>query len=125
MTQTTQTIDTSINNDVAAEVAEVSSTIALLEDGAKLKDVIAKVNELIVKLNEGKSSGRNRGPSSTREMTDDDARRIMLGDLKDATHTEAAETLGLSYGQIYSARKGFTFKVIYKEMNEAAKAAKA
>jgi hypothetical protein len=48
----------------------------------------------------------------------------MLGDLKEDSHKEAAEKLGLSYGQIYSARKGFTFKPIYKEMMDAAKAAK-
>ena len=43
----------------------------------------------------------------------------MLGDLKDKSHKECAEVLQLSYGQIYSARKGFTFKPIYKEMIEA------
>jgi hypothetical protein len=47
-------------------------------------------------------------------MTEDEAKRIMLGDLKEVSHTKAAEMLGLSYGQIYSARKGFTFKGVYK-----------
>ena len=42
--------------------------------------------------------------------------------VKDAKDTvedlkDAAKELGLSYGQIYSARKGFTFKAIYKEAN--------
>jgi len=53
---------------------------------------------------------------SQREMTDDDARRIMAGDLKDTKHKEAGEKLGLSYGQIYSCRLCYTFKHIHKEL---------
>ena len=52
-------------------------------------------------------------------MTEGDARRILLGDLKDATHTAAATELGLSYGQVYSARKGFTFKTVYQEWRKS------
>lgn len=89
-----------------------------LNDDAKLKDVIAKVNEIIDHLNSQPT--RDRGPKSERTMTEDDARRVMIGDLKDHSHKECAELLNLSYGQIYSARKGFTFKPIYKEMIEAA-----
>lgn len=88
-----------------------------LNQNAKLADVIAKVNEIVEFLNSQPT--RDRGPKSERTMTDDDARRIMLGDLKDKSHKECAEVLQLSYGQIYSARKGFTFKPIYKEMIEA------
>lgn len=58
--------------------------------------------------------------SSQREMTDEDARRIMNGDLKDTKHKEAGEKLGLSYGQIYSCRLGFTFKHIHKELTSVA-----
>ncbi len=43
-------------------------------------------------------------------MTEADAKRVISGDLKDMKHGKAAEALGLSYGQVYSARKGFTFK---------------
>lgn len=53
---------------------------------------------------------------SQREMTDDDARRIMNGDLAQTKHKEAGEKLGLSYGQIYSCRLGYTFKHIHKEL---------
>lgn len=87
-----------------------------LNQNAKLADVIAKVNEIVEALNAQPT--RDRGPKSERTMTDDDARRIMVGDLKDKSHKECAEVLQLSYGQIYSARKGFTFKPIYKEMIE-------
>jgi hypothetical protein len=62
---------------------------------------------------------RDRGPQSTRVMTDEDAKRVKFGDLKSATHKAAAEATGLSYGQIYSCREGYTFKHI-KETATAA-----
>ena len=57
---------------------------------------------------------------SQREMTDDDARRIMNGDLASTKHKEAGEKLNLSYGQIYSCRLGYTFKHIHKELSQIA-----
>lgn len=54
-----------------------------------------------------------------KEMTKDDARRILNGDLKDLKHKEAAEKLGLTYGQIYSCRLEFTFKDIHKELKNS------
>lgn len=57
---------------------------------------------------------RDRGPKSTRTMTEGDAKEILVGKLKDLSHKDAAVKLGLSYGQIYSARFGFTFKKVYK-----------
>jgi hypothetical protein len=56
--------------------------------------------------------------ASQREMTDDDARRILNGDLKDTKHKDAGEKLNLSYGQIYSCRLGYTFKAIHKELSQ-------
>lgn len=55
---------------------------------------------------------------SPREMTDDDARKVILSDIK---HQKMADELGLSYGQVYSCRLGFTFKHIHKEMKEQGK----
>lgn len=92
----------------------------ILTQDAKLKDVIEKLNEVIEHINS--SPIRDRGPKSERTMTDDDARSIMTGEHKDKPHKECATILNLSYGQIYSARKGFTFKAIYKEWLEAQKA---
>ena len=105
-----------------ANVAEIVEAIeiAKLDENAKLKDIIAKVNEIVERLNTTKApKERDRGPESERDMTEDDARRILLGDMKDVAHKKAAEELGLSYGQVYSARKGFTFKGIYKEWRDA------
>lgn len=83
------------------------------EAAAKISELETRIVELEQKLANVKV--RDRGPASTRTMTEEDAKRIMLGDLKDQSHKEAATELGLSYGQIYSARNGFTFKNIYKE----------
>ena len=111
-----------MENVKSVEIAEIveSIEIAKLDNNAKLKDIIEKMNEIIEKMNTTKATKvRDRGPDSQREMTEDDARRILLGDMKDVAHKKAAEELGLSYGQVYSARKGFTFKGIYKEWRDA------
>ena len=93
---------------------------------ATLKDLQAQIDELkamvlaqgaqIEELKSQSSGGRDRGPKSEGEMTEEHAVRVMLGDLRDKSHKEAALELKLSYGQIYSARKGYTFKKIYQRM---------
>ena len=90
--------------------------IELLPTEGKLSqaELVSKINEIIEALN-NLNAPRDRGPKAERTMTDEDARRVIYGDLKDVSHKAAAEALGLSYGQIYSARKGFTFKPIHKE----------
>ena len=111
-----------MENVKSNEIVEIieSIEIAKLDENAKLKEIVAKLNEVIEKLNTTKATKvRDRGPESERDMTEDDARRILLGDMKDVAHKKAAEELGLSYGQVYSARKGFTFKGIYKEWRDA------
>lgn len=90
-----------------------------------LKTVASKLNEIIEALNKAPSAPRDRGPKSEKTMTDEDARRVIFGDLKDMGHNEAAKLLGLSYGQVYSARKGHTFKTIHKELREMSSENKA
>ena len=108
-----------MENAINNEIVEIVNEIGKLDESAKLKDVIAKLNEVIEFVNSNKvTKGRDRGPDSTREMTEDDARRALLGDLASKSHKDAATELGLSYGQIYSARKGFTFKGVYKEFRD-------
>lgn len=58
---------------------------------------------------------RDRGPKSERSMTDEDAQRVKFGDLKELSHKEAAKELGLSYGQIYSARGEYTFNHVKED----------
>lgn len=81
----------------------------------ELVATIAKLEERIAKLEES-TKPKN---TSQREMTDDDARKILTGELAQVKHKDAAEQLGLSYGQIYSCRLEFTFKHIHKEMRDA------
>jgi hypothetical protein len=81
-------------------------------------DLVVELQTRVAKLEE--QSEARRGPKSERVMTDDDARRILAGDLKDASHKAAAEELNLSYAQIYSCRKFFTFKHIHKELEQVA-----
>ena len=66
-------------------------------------------------LSSDKGNQRDRGPVSTRKMTIDDARRLILGDMMEISHKDAAADLGLSYAQVYSARGGYTFKEITEE----------
>lgn len=92
----------------------IDAKVAILLNS--LEEAHTKIEALEAKIVELKP--RDRGPSSTRKMTEDDARRIVLGDLKNESHKVAATTLGLSYAQVYSCRGGYTFKEIIKEKIE-------
>lgn len=59
--------------------------------------------------------------TDSKEMTDADAERIIIGDLAATKHKDAAAALGLTYGQIYSCRKEFTFKNVHKAIKAAGK----
>lgn len=92
---------------------------ALAEQIAQLQQIVDTQGSMIEALQaqlESMPKGRDRGPSSEGSMTQDDAIRCMIGDLREMNHKDAALELKLSYGQIYSARKGYTFKPIYKRM---------
>ena len=85
----------------------IVTTLETLGPKATMAEVIDQLNKISSKVNNIKV--RDRGPKSERSMTDDDAKRCKFGDLKDLSHKETAAKLGLSYGQIYSARGGYTF----------------
>ena len=82
----------------------------------ELKSMVIAQGEMIEELKSQGQGSRDRGPKSEGEMTEEHAIRVMLGDLRDQSHKDAALELKLSYGQIYSARKGYTFKKIYQRM---------
>jgi hypothetical protein len=85
--------------ELAKIVEELSAKVLTLESTVEsLEEKISKVKV------------RDRGPKSTRDMSEDDAVRVISGDLKDMSHKVAANELGLSYGQVYSARGGYTFR---------------
>jgi len=105
-------------DQIVAKITDLETTVASI---LVLNDEFAKrISELEAQL---KKVADRRGPKSDREMTDDDARRVMGGDMVAVSHKDAAEKLGLSYAQVYSARKGFTFKHIAKEIAEKARKA--
>jgi hypothetical protein len=81
--------------------------ILVTELNKRIEALESKVTEL--------SKPRDRGPASTGEMTEEHAFRVKFGDLKDTKHKAAAELLGLSYGQIFSCRGGYTFKQVTKD----------
>ena len=95
------------------------ATLTLKDLQAQIDDLKATIiaqGEMIEDLKSQGSANRDRGPKSEGEMTEEHAIRVMLGDLREKSHKEAALELKLSYGQIYSARKGYTFKKIYQRM---------
>ena len=75
-------------------------------------ELLTRIEQLEAALN------KKRGTSSVREMTDDDANNVLNGALATASHKEAAEKLGLSYGQVYSCRLQYTFKHIHKALSK-------
>jgi hypothetical protein len=114
------------------EVEETESVeellINLIDPSEKqtLKSLTEKINEIIEVVNkmDPKPQGDTvrdtvRDIKSDRPMTEEDARAVLLGNLEDISTKQAALELGLSYGQVYSCRKGFTFKKVYKEFREA------
>lgn len=80
------------------------------EKALTLEERVSKLEEIVANI-----KVRDRGPKSERSMTDEDAFRVKFGDLKDLSHKQAAEKLNLSYGQIYSARGGYTFNHVKKD----------
>lgn len=84
-----------------------------------LAEAITMINELNDRIAILETKIEPKRNEAQREMTDDDAKRILTGDLAAKKHKDAASELGLSYGQIYSCRLEFTFKHIHKAMKEA------
>ena len=84
-----------------------------------INDLVEMIVSLQSQVAELQSKIEPKRNEATREMTDDDARRILTGDLASAKHKDAAAQLGLSYGQIYSCRLQFTFKHIHKQMKDS------
>jgi hypothetical protein len=77
----------------------------------RTKEDVATVRGLV--------EGRNRSSASKRDMTDEDARNVMIGAFKDFNHRIAAEELCLTYAQVYSCRFEYTFKHVHKELRDS------
>ena len=75
---------------------------------------IADLETRVVVLEEQLAAKRPAAKSEN-SMTEEHAFRVKFGDLKDLKHGKAAEALGLSYGQVFSCRGGYTFKTVTKD----------
>ena len=80
---------------------------------------IADLETRVVVLEEQLAAKRPAAKSEN-SMTEEHAFRVKFGDLKDLKHGKAAEALGLSYGQVFSCRGGYTFKTVTKDWTPAA-----
>jgi F420-dependent methylenetetrahydromethanopterin dehydrogenase len=112
---------TAANTQKPAATASTKHTIATLE--ARIVTLEHHVASLLT-APKASTGARDRGPTSTREMLEADAKACMIGEHKNLSHKDAAKVLGLSYGQIYSARGGYTFKGVAAEAEAIRKAAK-
>lgn len=122
----------------------------VFSQGAAIAALTARVEELAVKLSELRDhqdgqndvladlSGRpdltariekietlvlarNASAATKRNMTDEDALRVLTGDLRELSHKEAAERIALTYAQVYSCRLEFTFKHVHKDLRDNVK----
>jgi len=98
------------------EPGTVTSTVTKPMTALEMTNEIIALRAKVAELEKALEPKRNE---ATREMTDEDARKILTGELATLKHKDAAARLGLSYGQIYSCRLEFTFKHIHKEMKDA------
>lgn len=90
-----------------------------MEQMTEVLERLAALELRVVQLEESTTKREARGPKSESTMTAEHAFRVKFGDLKDVKHGEAAKTLGLSYGQIFSCRGGYTFKTVSKDWKPA------
>jgi hypothetical protein len=124
---TLQTVDEKCDQQMA-KIEELEAIIGRLGSELGTRQLITgeiglEVAILRTEFNDLKKMAKLETRSS-RIMTEDDARRVVLGDLASKTPKEAALLLGLSYGQVYSARGGYTFKEIFNERERLKRAEK-
>lgn len=105
----TKVNQTSIEDDLTLE-----ARVKLLE--TTVEDLTNRIVEMRAEF-DAWSEGNKSSPDK-RPMTKADARRAMTGVEKDMNHKDAAEAIGLTYAQVYSARMEFTFKEVHKELRD-------
>jgi hypothetical protein len=97
------------------EQAQVKKSPTLVEIVASIEAMTATLATIGARIDALEQASKPVAKSD-KDMTDDDARSVLNGETKDMKHNDAAKKLGLSYGQVYSARLGYTFKHIHKEL---------
>ena len=81
-------------NEALGRIADLETRVAVLEEQLAAKRPASK---------------------SENSMTEEHAFIVKFGYLKDLKHGMAAKALGLSYGQVFSCRGGYTFKTVTKD----------
>src|SRR5574337_221569 len=107
---------TGLSSDVVAVQRLMGATAESEPFGPEIVALRAKL-DVVCDLAEDlriKVDGRNKSAPVKRNMTDADAEKVLKGDLAALGHKEAAESIGLTYAQVYSCRLGFTFKHVHK-----------
>ena len=97
---------------------KMSVTKVTVEMFTEALNRIADLETRAVVLEEQLAAKRPAAKSEN-SMTEEHAFRVKFGDLKDLKHGKAAEALGLSYGQVFSCRGGYTFKTVTKDWKAA------
>lgn len=82
------------------------------------KEMVLAILDLQKQVAELSAARAPTAKTDSKEMTDEDARAILVGIHAASKHKVAAEALGLTYGQVYSCRGEYTFKHIHKELKE-------
>jgi hypothetical protein len=100
-----------INNTQVEQVRQMTN--------AEMRVAICELQRQVAELVAQRSTSSKSSNAEGKEMTDDDARAVLTGNYSAMKHKDAATALGLTYGQVYSCRKEFTFKHIHKEMKDA------
>jgi hypothetical protein len=95
--------------------AEEDRLAKLEEDNRKLRAELDRVAGLYALA----AKAKNRSSASKRDMGDEDALRVLTGDLAEADHKTAGDALGLTYAQVYSCRLEYTFKHVHKKLANA------
>lgn len=102
-------------DNVRERVAEARSELVTRLEA---REVMIEALEARIAEMEPKVHATNKSAPSKRNMTDEDALVVLTGECKELTHKEAAEKVGLTYAQVYSARGEFTFKHVHKELRD-------
>lgn len=104
---------TNLIETLTARVEDLAEKLSELRDRPDLTARIEKIETLVL--------ARNASAATKRNMTDEDALRVLTGDLRDLSHKEAAEKIALTYAQVYSCRLEFTFKHVHKDLRDNVK----
>lgn len=92
--------------------AQVGTNLELI---VAMKAEIHELSAEVAELKSAPQSRRNYGPPSQGKMSNEQAWRIMYGDMTGVPVKDIASRFGLSRGQVYSVRGGYTFNHVKAE----------